>query len=326
MPNVKYVSVDRLDEFLTALKGRYAANETYTAFSVQRAAHAVGDEDGLNIKTNYALKTSVQNLDAATITDIRFKGNGDSSFASLTKTAVTGEGAHGNYVEIDISDYALKSEVAKVMEFKGAKTGAELAALTASDVENGDVYTCITSDSGTFHVGFEYVAVKTEVTPATDPKTYTLSWIELGKYDNVAHTVTGTTNNMIACLDANGDLASTGINKSVLSDGQVANGNASFVTGDAVYQYVAGLGSVVNDVQIQVDSATPSSVVSNGIAVIPTTASVTQNATELVQSGAVYTAIGNLSSVYSKVVEDDGATQITTLQEASAEDISGLFA
>ena len=200
--NVKhYVDQDALEYFLGKLKTAYE-NGT---FSVKYATHAVGDSD--TIKNTYATKASLESYvpvtrtiaglslgadrsvadinDAlGTITDIKLKGNGDASASSLTVT--------NHSVTIDISDYALKSEVAKVMDYKGADTAANLGAKTAANTNNGEVWS-VTTESDlypTFKSGFEYVAVV-----SGDPAT--LSWVELGKNFAGLASETWVTNNFV---------------------------------------------------------------------------------------------------------------------------------
>ena len=104
-------------------------------------------------------------------------------------------GEQGLLATINMSAYAKKSDISAALTFKGNATGAQLAAATldgAGDtlqVANGDVYSC-TEDSGTFVEGREYAAVVKEAVPATDPVTYTLSWVELGGSVDVSDFVT----------------------------------------------------------------------------------------------------------------------------------------
>ena len=88
-------------------------------------------------------------------------------------------------VNIDLSGYALKSDLTQIMDWKGAKTGTELAALTGTTEKLGNVYTCTadgTKGSGAnafeFKSGYEYV-----VSAIANDKTVT--WVELGKYYSV---------------------------------------------------------------------------------------------------------------------------------------------
>ncbi len=131
--------------------------------------------------------------------------------------------------------FATKSEISSVLDFKGEKTGAELSAFTYSDVSNGDVYTC-TSDSGSFHTGFEYAA-KVDGT--------TLTWTELGKYVDLSgyalktEVSTHTTNSDIhvtasdkTAWNAKYDKPSDGIPKSDLA----STVQSSLESADSAYQ------------------------------------------------------------------------------------------
>lgn len=320
--SVNYISLDRLGEFLNQLKQKLAANSA-SSFPVYYAATAVGDEDGSNIKSTYATKTSVETvdgrvttLDGQVIKTINFTPSGASSPTALTPTS----GA----VAIDLSGYALKSEVASAMDYKGSATGTELAAKTVANTRSGDVYTC-SADSGNFHAGLEYVAVVSGTAPSQ-----TLTWEELGKWVDLSGYVQKKTsaNGYIATFDSTGDVVSTGVLASILSNGSVVDDNGSFVTGgqvaSAIETAIAGIDFPVDDVKVQVGSGTASSIVSGGIATLQIADAVTSSSAAPVTSGAVYTAINNLD--YSKVVEEDGTTKIATLQEASASDVAALFA
>ncbi len=97
--------------------------------------------------------------------------------------------------------FATKTEIASVLDFKGEKTGAQLAALTYADVSNGDVYTC-TSDSGSFHSGYEYAAKVSGTT---------LTWVELGKYMDLSGYAL---KSELSAHTGNGDIHVTTANKS----------------------------------------------------------------------------------------------------------------
>lgn len=216
-----YVDFQGLEAFLTRLKSAYAGNDGVgSTFTVAKAGQAVNDGAGEAITTkyltvatahnDYVLQTrvigtkpaenpkwgtgyvdltkditaddlrGVLNVDDGAqvnkLEKIKLKGNGDASASALTIDT------SDKSVTIDISAYALKSEVAKVMDYKGSKTAVELAAIKAGTITadmNGDVYTCSTesSQSGAtdFKAGFEYVAV------VSGTSTLTLDWVELGK-------------------------------------------------------------------------------------------------------------------------------------------------
>ena len=302
--NTKYISVDRLSEFLTALRGKYAANALtgdYQVLHAHNADQATKDASGNVISSTYATQTALGNLDAVTIKTINFTPSGASAATALT----------GNTVAIDLSQYALKSEITAALHFKGVV--ATQAALPSTDVAVGDVYIVTTDNAGDTNSEF--------VCTAIDPS---ITWEKLGPTVDFSGFVTKKTadNGEIATFDATGDVVGTGVAASMLSNGAVTAGNGSFVTGGQVATAISNLGTIVNDVKVGV-SGSEASVVSNGEAVITLANAVTENSTAPVTSGAVYGAIAALD--YSKVVAADGTTKIDTLQEASAADITGIF-
>lgn len=325
--SVHYVSVDRLTEFLTALTGKYSANnsESDSKWAVNFAQHAVMDGSNNNIVSTYATKTELQSVDGAAVKSISFTGAGESSATPLTPT--------NGVVTLDLSTYALKSEVTAALHFKGVvatesalPAGSNWSDGHGSDLPTGEiignVYVVEADNS-------EYVLIDVGTSSAHDYK-----WEKLGPVIDLtgyATKVSGATANDIAALDGNGNLISTGVSKSVLTGGQVTktgDGANSFVTGATVATAIENAlgGEVVHDVKIQIGSGTAESILdANNVATIAVDSAPTSDSTNLVTSGGVYTAIDNLSSVYSKVVEDDGTTQIATLQEATAAEITALF-
>ena len=175
MASKKYIDLLGLQEFLSMIKQSYSG-----AFS------------GLGTD---GFKVNVSHIDTA-IPSVSGVGGSKGLIApsELEKLNGIASGAQVNVIEsvtldgvsqaisekvmtLDLSAYAKKGEVVGGLNFKGSRTGAQLDALTASDVDNGDMYTC-TEDGGVsfvFHEGYEYAAVL-----SGDPAT--LSWAELGKY------------------------------------------------------------------------------------------------------------------------------------------------
>ena len=182
-----YIDAEGLSYFLTTLKNNYLQGTN--GFTVKYAECAVGD-NGATIQATYATKTQLNDYVTKTTT-LAGQPIGTGLDKSTLLTALNVEdGAEVNAIEtisvdgttqtidanrnvaLDLSAYAKKTDIAAAMNFRGSKTGSQLAALTVSDVSNGDVYTC-TADDGNFHAGYEYAAVINN---------NTLSWVELGKY------------------------------------------------------------------------------------------------------------------------------------------------
>ena len=306
--NTKYISVDRLSEFLTALRGKYSANALtgdYQVLYAHNADQATKDGSGNVITSTYATQTALTNLDAVTIKTINFQGSGEASATPLTVTS--------NAVTIDLHDYALKSEITAALHFKDVV--ATYSDLPSTNVAVGDLYIVTTGpDAGETNVEYVCTAIEPSIT-----------WEKLGPTKDFSGFVTKKTaaNGKIATFDSTGDVVGTEVNASMLSNGAVTPGNGSFVTGGQVATAISNLGTIVNDVKVGV-SGSEASVVSNGEAVITLVNAVTENSTAPVTSGAVYSAIDALD--YSKVVAADGTTKIDTLQEASASDITAMFA
>lgn len=191
-----YIDAEGLGYFLSTLKSNYL-NGT-NGFTVKYAECAVGD-NGATIQATYATKTQLNDYVTKTTTLAGEQIGTGIDKATLLSALNVADGAQVNTIEsisidgdtqtidanknvaLDLSAYAKKTDIAAALNYRDAKTGSQLAALTASDVSNGDVYTCTadgTKDAGTqneytFHQGYEYAAVINN---------NTLSWVELGKY------------------------------------------------------------------------------------------------------------------------------------------------
>ena len=477
MPNnVNYISVDGLNRFLTKLTYAYEHNDSSsTKFIVnyaKEAGKATYDGAGNTITTNYLTKTdagttyvpltstvagitldhvvSAGDLRTAlnvaddaqvnTIENIGWKQSGASTVTWITPSTVgEGQDAKQKAVVIDLSDYALKSEVASVMDYKGSKTADQLGAMTAANTDNGSVYTVSTGSSNytQFKPEFEYVAYVHKNAQDQD----VLEWVELGKnYTGIedwckgaflstteftaavagvkvaaataadtaaalatarditlsgdvtgtvsfdgSHDVTITTaiaagsivnadvnanaaiaqtkiagsaanttladdiaakankipagykdstdGGYIATFDSNGDLASTGVLANKLSNGSVANGNTSFVTGGTVYTVTNGLdgritalenSGYIEEVQVNGTALTETSGAVNIDISAYTDQTFTAGSTreEPIAHKAVATAIAGFANVY-----DDSSTpaHVDNLYEATTDDIDELF-
>ena len=304
-PNTKYISVDRLGEFLTALRGKYADNALtgdYQVSYAHNADQATKDGAGNIISSTYATQTALSDLDSAVV-------------KTITVTTPTGAPAgvrSGNTYTLDLSGYALKTEIAAALHFKNVV--ATYSDLPSTDVAIGDLY-IVTTGLDTGETNVEYVCT------AIDPS---ITWQKLGPTKDFSNFVQKKSADAgkIAIFDSNGDIIGGASLATALGTGSVADGDSHFVTGGQVATAIANLGTIVNDVKVGV-SGSEASVVSGGEAVITLADAVTENDPKPVTSGAVYGAIHALD--YSKVVAADGTAKIDILYEATAADITGIF-
>lgn len=150
MADTKHVTLSNLDTFLSKLKAKYADNTT-TSFAVKVAKTAVGDKDGNDITTTYktvsefntfksgydTFKGKVENFDYDKIHSITLKGSKATSGTTLNPDSAKN-------VEIDLSGYALLSDLTSVLQYKGTlATYAKLLEIkpsNTSDLKIGDVY------------------------------------------------------------------------------------------------------------------------------------------------------------------------------------------
>lgn len=126
--------------------------------------------------TNKAVDITIP---AATVTDVQTSTDGSTYSTVIENNTTT--------AKIDLSGYALKSDLTKIMDWKGAKTGNQLKVLTGSTEKIGNVYTCTedgTRGSGAtafeFKAGYEYV-----VDSISNDSNKVITWVELGKYYSV---------------------------------------------------------------------------------------------------------------------------------------------
>ena len=112
------------------------------------------------------------------VTDVQTSTNG-TTYATVVDA--------NNVAKINLSGYALKSDLTKIMDWKGAKTGTQLKDLTGTTEKIGNVYTCTengTRGSGSsafeFKAGYEYV-----VDSISNDSNKVITWVELGKYYSV---------------------------------------------------------------------------------------------------------------------------------------------
>ena len=316
----KFVSVDGLNEFLTKLTAAYAANTSEsTKFIVnyaKEAGKATQDGAGATIATTYLKGVSY------------IPSNGS------TATALTPDA--NRVVTLDLSNYVTKDALSAALNFKGAKTGAQLKALTAATVTNGDVYTCTEDDlTGTtlFHAGYEYAA-----TLSGDPAV--LTWVELGKYldlSGYASKVSGATEGNLAKLSSAGDLVDSGIAAANIGAGTITSGNQNTVTGGTVYTYLTTAANhqqnTIETVKVNGTVLTPDSDLAVDITV-PTVATAIADGDDGYATGnQVYDYIADAENVVkvtataasSYATDTTASTKVTSLKEATKTDIDGLF-
>lgn len=145
----KYVTTTGLKQFLAKIKDAYASN-TSTAFKVNHAISADNDGSGNSITSTYYTKADFNTFKSDydtfyndttgykydKIWSIYLKGNPNdktySSYKELTPDAST------KRVNIDLSAYALLSDITSVFQYKG--TVATKSDLPTTGVKVGDVY------------------------------------------------------------------------------------------------------------------------------------------------------------------------------------------
>ena len=239
----KFLDLTGLGTFLNNIKYNYAQGSAgyipLKASQLETARTIILDGDvtgsvSFDGSQNVTITTTAALGDTNIIENVGWKQSGASSITWLTPST---QDSHDKAVVLDLSGYALKSEIAAALNFKGSDTGANLASLTASDVSNGDVYSC-TSDSGTFHAGYEYAAIL-----SGDPAT--LSWVELGKYLDLGGYVEKTQKVNNKALS--GDITLDGSDVALSSGYAVASTAAAPAAGDSIDVAVGKLQKEVAD-------------------------------------------------------------------------------
>lgn len=237
----KFLDLTGLSTFLNNIKYNYAqgsagyiplkASQLETARTISLTGDITGSVsfDGTQ---NVSIATTAGAGVANVVENVGWKQSGASSITWLTPATVDSK---EKAVYIDLSNYALKSDIAAALNFKGAETGANLTAMTASDVSNGDVYTC-TSDDGNFHAGYEYAATISN---------NTLTWVELGKYLDLSGYVQKTQKVNNKALS--GDIVLDGSDVALSSGYAVASTAAAPAAGDSIDTAVGKLQKEVAD-------------------------------------------------------------------------------
>lgn len=251
---------------------------------------------------------------------VSFKGSRATEFSDLTIV--------NKKAQLDLSNYPTFDDLGSALNFRGDKTGDQLAALTVSDVKNGDVYQCTADDSGspvTFHANMEYAAVI-----SGDPAT--LSWVELGNWVDLSGYVQKTqtinskalsgnivldgsdialsssyTEAATAAKPAAGDTLDVAVGK-VQKEIDVLNGDSSTAgsVAKSIKDAVEALDytdSVSGDYVTSVSEADGIISVTKG-----TKGSVASGATALVDGGTVYSAIDGAVTVDTITVNGTAAT------------------
>lgn len=209
---------------------------TVSAAGAPSFADAVASEAGVG--GSHGLMTAAQAEKLAGIATgaqvnvlegVSFKGSRATEFSDLTIV--------NKKAQLDLSNYPTFDDLGSALNFRGDKTGDQLAALTVSDVKNGDVYQCTADDSGspvTFHANMEYAAVV-----SGDPAA--LSWVELGNWVDLSGYVqkTQTVNNKALSgnivLDGS-DIALTGYAKASAAAAVAATDTVNQAIGKLEYK------------------------------------------------------------------------------------------
>lgn len=270
MPNKTFLDSAGLSTFLNNLKSAYAGNDTnaFSTFTVAKAGKAdqlttartvtfaTGDVTGsfsfdgsANVSDvvlsvadavastsgaggSHGLMTAAQaeklagiaaGAEANVLEGVQLKNNGDADFSDLSIS--------NKKVQIDLSGYALKTDISAVMKFKGTKTSDELAALTG--METGDVYQVVSGGTGTaYNVGSEYAYNGS-------------SWVELGPAIDLSGFVEKTQKVNNKALS--GDITLDGSDIALSTNYAVASTAAAPAAGDSIDTAVGKLQKEVAD-------------------------------------------------------------------------------
>lgn len=295
-----YLDSAGLELFLTNLKNAYAGNtasgsnftvgqagKLSTARTIGLSGDVSGTATSFDGSENITISTTIADVVAST------SGAGGShglmTAAQAEKLAGVASGAQVNVIEgvatsnsdtvtvankiatIDLSAYALKTDITAVMKFKGTKTSDELAAITGMEI--GDVYQIVSGGTGTaYNVGSEYAyngSTWVELGPVIDLSGYaTTASLGTAAYaattDFVSSTLApaeaGAQVNDIEVINfkGNGDSSAAPLtitNKEVTIDvsgyalssqipqaaASIADGATGYATGDQVYDYIEAL-------------------------------------------------------------------------------------
>lgn len=242
--NTKYISVDRLSEFLTALRGKYAANALTGDYQVLHAHNAKYDGHEHEISIYYATVSALETLDGSAVKSISLYESGQDPEHGGSATTLS---PSAGVVTLDLHDYALKSEISAALHFRGVVATQDL--LPTSNVEVGDVYIVTTDSAGQASTEF----VCTAVTPS-------ITWEKLGPTVDYTTFVTKKTaaNGYIATFNASGDVVSTGVLASKLEAGTVQQGDTHYVTCDQVNTVKEGLDkAMIKSVKVNGTALTP---------------------------------------------------------------------
>ena len=317
----KYVTLDNLSTFLASLKTKLASNSS-TAYTVNYATNALKatqDASGNVITETYETKYK------ASIGKINFTASGETSATALTPSG------DDRAVTIDLSGYALKSEITQLFLFKGVVANAKALEAVANP-EVGWVYHVTEASS-------EYVYMKEGATYRWEALGSTL---DLSNYYNKTETegkitealgklnLTAPTGYYITSVSqTNGQISATAEAK-----GTVAEGNTALVDGGSVYTAIKAVDDKISALDVADGTGDYVSAVTQTdgkISVTKKAKGTVDSTSENLVDGktvntAITTAIGKLDvaeisgDYITAVSEADGKISATTGSKGSIED------
>jgi len=316
--NVKYVSLDGLNAFYGKLKTELAkaSGSVLPVGYAAAAGKATSDAANNNIQSTY-------------ISEIKFLGSGETGSAEALPTSDTA-GA-GQSVTINLSQYALKSEITAALHFKGVV--ATQAALPSSNVAVGDVYIVTTDNDGDSNSEF--------ICTSIDPS---ITWEKLGPTKDFSGFITkktsGVTTGNLVKFAADGDIADAEISASDLSSalsalgtGTIASGDDYTVTGGTVYTYLTTAANhqqnTIETVKVNGSALTPDANLAVDITVPVVAQSIADNETGYATGDQVFdyvaSYVGNTANVTKVFDDSETPAHVDNLYEATATEIQALF-
>lgn len=310
----KYISLDGLGEFYTKLKGELAKSTG----SVLPVAYATAAGSATYDSANNQISTYY-------IHQIDFTPSGGDNTQPTALTPTNGA------VTIDLSGYALKTEITAALHFKGVVATQAALPSTAATASVGDLYIVTTGpDAGETNV--EYVC--TASTAGEGGAADTVTWEKLGPtkdFSGFATKVSGATAGNLAGLDASGNLTDSGVAASKLAGtGAVADNDSNFVTGDTVYDYVNDsnhhLVNTIESITINGGSAlTPDASKNVDITVPVAASSIADGESGYATGDQVYDYVANTANVTKVFDASTTPAHVDNLYEATATEIDALF-
>lgn len=213
LENIKYNYSQGSSGYVPLKATKLESPATITLSGAVNGSASFDGSENITITTTGASEANV-------IENIGWKQSGSpTTITWITPTTIgSGQDAKNKAIVIDLSGYALKSDISSVLNFKGTKTGDQIALLTASEVSTGDVWSCTSDSTGNpveFHADYEYAAVVTEEIPAQgepgDPDyepaiPASLTWTELGKFIDLSGYATVSSLSSVATSGSYNDL------------------------------------------------------------------------------------------------------------------------